>query len=184
MSSIIPIVVHACFYSIHSVAYCYTTVSWKVIWRGAICSRTGTTWYQQWKEVNRAKPSREGSQHKISLNIKLIYCWQREMMRIYLHTEQGSEIWLKVLTGDTWTCMLRQGDNSPTVSYVNNIWIIKMQTHMNWHVEIIWLEGICHVAKRLEGVAPASLLKSKGNRRFTTFLRQNRRCEITLKSRN
>lgn len=45
-----------------------------------------------------------------------------------------------------------------------------MHTHMNWHVEIIRLEGIGHVSKRLEGVAPACLLKAKSDRRFTTFL--------------
>lgn len=45
-----------------------------------------------------------------------------------------------------------------------------MQTHMNWHVEIIRLEGIGHVSKSLEGVAPAGLLKAKCNCRFAIFL--------------
>lgn len=41
---------------------------------------------------------------------------------------------------------------------------------MNRHVEVIRLEGIGHVSKCLEGVAPAGLLKSKSNSGFTTFL--------------
>lgn len=41
---------------------------------------------------------------------------------------------------------------------------------MNWHVKIIRLEGIGHVPKSLEGVAPAGLLKAKCNSRFATFL--------------
>lgn len=45
-----------------------------------------------------------------------------------------------------------------------------MQTHVNGHVEVIRLEGISHVSKGLEGVAPAGLLKSKSDSRFTTFL--------------
>lgn len=48
--------------------------------------------------------------------------------------------------------------------------LIFMQTHMNWHVEVIRLKGISHVSKCLEGVAPAGLLKSKSNCGFTTFL--------------
>lgn len=45
---------------------------------------------------------------------------------------------------------------------------------MNWHVKIIRLEGIGHVSKGLEGVAPAGLLKAKCNRRFATFLQKQR----------
>lgn len=41
---------------------------------------------------------------------------------------------------------------------------------MNRHVEVVRLEGIGHVSKCLEGVAPAGLLKSKSNSGFTTFL--------------
>lgn len=47
-----------------------------------------------------------------------------------------------------------------------------VQTHMNWHVEIIRLEGIGHVSKSLEVVAPAGLLKPEGDSRFATFLQQ------------
>ena len=43
---------------------------------------------------------------------------------------------------------------------------------MNWHVEIIRLEGVGHVSKGLEGVAPAGLLEAKSDRRFATFLRE------------
>lgn len=46
----------------------------------------------------------------------------------------------------------------------------RTQTYMNRHVEVIRLEGIGHVSKCLEGVAPAGLLKSKSNSGFTTFL--------------
>lgn len=48
---------------------------------------------------------------------------------------------------------------------------------MNWHVEVIRLEGISHVAKSLEGVAPAGLLKSKSNSRFATFLKHNKKIQ-------
>lgn len=41
---------------------------------------------------------------------------------------------------------------------------------MNWHVEIVRLKGIGHVSKRLEGVAPAGLLKAKSDSRFAIFL--------------
>lgn len=45
-----------------------------------------------------------------------------------------------------------------------------MQTHMNWHIEIVRLEGVSHVSKGLQGVAPASLLEAECHSRFAVFL--------------
>lgn len=44
------------------------------------------------------------------------------------------------------------------------------QTHMNWHVEIVRLEGVGHVSEGLQGVAPAGLLKAKRHGRLAVFL--------------
>lgn len=41
---------------------------------------------------------------------------------------------------------------------------------MNWHVEIIRFEVICHLSKALEGILSDSLLKSKGLTWFVTLL--------------
>lgn len=45
---------------------------------------------------------------------------------------------------------------------------------MDWHVEVIRLEGVSHISKCLEGVAPAGLLEAKSDRRFATFLLKKR----------
>lgn len=43
---------------------------------------------------------------------------------------------------------------------------------MNWHVEIVRLEGVSHVSKGLQGVAPAGLLKAERDSRFAVFLQK------------
>lgn len=48
------------------------------------------------------------------------------------------------------------------------------QTHVNWHVEVVGLEGVSHVSKGLQGVAPAGLLKAERDSRFAIFLRGQR----------
>lgn len=47
----------------------------------------------------------------------------------------------------------------------------KVETHMDWHVEIIRLEVISHFTKALESIFPDSLFKSKGLTGFVAFLR-------------
>lgn len=46
----------------------------------------------------------------------------------------------------------------------------KVETHMNWHVEVIRLEVISHFTKALESIFPDSLFKSKGLTGFVAFL--------------
>lgn len=46
---------------------------------------------------------------------------------------------------------------------------------MNWHVEIVRLEGVSHVSKGLQGVTPASLLKAKRHSRFAVFLQPTKK---------
>lgn len=47
----------------------------------------------------------------------------------------------------------------------------KVETHVDWHVEIIRLEVISHFTKALESIFPDSLFKSKGLTGFVAFLR-------------
>lgn len=52
------------------------------------------------------------------------------------------------------------------------------QTHMNWHVKIIRLEGVSHVSEGLQGVAPAGLLEAECHSRFAIFLNPKRKAQI------
>ncbi len=46
-------------------------------------------------------------------------------------------------------------------------------TYMNRHVEIVWLEGVCHFPKGFQRIVPASLLEAKRLLRFTALLQKH-----------